>query len=128
MKKLLYFAFMAMLCCGFVACGSDDDNGGGDTQSIVGTWKSVFSSGYQLLHFSAGGTGYLQEYDEDDGGLGDKEYFAYSYNERSQKITFMFEEYDEIEIYNVYVLTDTKLVMQYDSDYEEEIEEWYRID
>lgn len=130
MKKLFYFAFMAMLCCGFVACGGDDDNGGGDTQSIVGTWKSVFSSGYQILHFTASGTGYYQEYDEDDGGLDDKEYFTYSYNERSQRLTLMFEDYYgvEIEIYNVHILTDTRLVIQYDSDYDEDIEEWYRID
>lgn len=40
MKKLLYFAFAAMLCCGFAAC-SDDDEGIGNPADIIGKWTGV---------------------------------------------------------------------------------------
>ncbi len=51
MKKHLLswvtIAMMAFVCVGFAACGSDDDNDGGEggnAGSLVGDWKKVFKT------------------------------------------------------------------------------------
>ena len=49
----------------FVSCSSDDndDDGGNNTEvveSLVGTWKYTFSTGYQLITFRSNGKGTLK--------------------------------------------------------------------
>lgn len=76
MKKLLYFAFAAMLCCGFTACSDDDDNeGGGNIDNLIGKWTLVkdvwvedgesgvdeYEPGEDVLCFREDGTGYAGE-------------------------------------------------------------------
>lgn len=75
MKKLLYFAFAAMLCCGFTACSDDDDNeGGGNIDNLIGKWTLVktvwvedgesgvdeYEPGEEIVIFDEDGTGYDQ--------------------------------------------------------------------
>ena len=59
-----------------VSCSSDDkdDDGGNNTEvveSLVGTWKCTFSTGYQLVTFKSNGKGTLLEVDEEDEEDGD---------------------------------------------------------
>ncbi len=60
MKKIFCLAFAAMLCCGFVACGNDDEenvNLTSEEKLLVGTW--TFEKGYEY--------GYGYYYAEDEG-------------------------------------------------------------
>ena len=44
MKKIFYFVFAAMLCCGFVACSDSDEKesgGSGSEELLLGTWHLV---------------------------------------------------------------------------------------
>lgn len=44
MKKIFYFVFAAMLCCGFVACSDSDEKESGGSASeelLLGTWHLV---------------------------------------------------------------------------------------
>lgn len=84
---------------------------------LVGTWRHNFSSGYSVKCFRANGTGYEQEYDEDDGGLGSKHNFEYTYNEKTGKLKLTYDEGDEIDdcetwIYEVVYLTSSTLELE----------------
>lgn len=103
MKKLLYFAFAAMLCCGFTAC-SDDDNGGvGNADNLIGRWtlvKEVWEEagehgvdveepGEWVICFKEDGTGYDQE---NYGGQSWTYYFAYEIS--GNQLIFYYEDGD----------------------------------
>lgn len=124
MKKLLYFAFAAMLCCGFVACSDDDEGGVGDASELVGAWslyKEVFVEdgetyiddeyyyGETVWVFNADGTGYIAE----DGYIDER----CSYRLSGNKL-FLSEDGEEWSI-TVKKLTADELVL-YGEEYDEE--------
>lgn len=120
MKKLFYFAFAAMLCCGFTACGGDDDNEGGDNiDNLIGKWTLVkevwvedsesgvdeYEPGEDVLCFREDGTGYEQQ---TYGGEKWTDQFEY---EKIGNILRVFYE-DEWEHFDVHIksLTAKQLV------------------
>lgn len=80
MKKIFYFVFAAMLCCGFVACSDSDESAKIDSDNlIVGTWtfEKSYEYGYgywypvedgyeEIVTYKSDGTGVVRvrEYDE----------------------------------------------------------------
>lgn len=120
MKKLFYFAFMAMLCCGFVACSVDDDNGdngSGDTAGLVGMWRLVkdvytqygetttdyYGKDEFLLSFQQNGQGYWIEYEE-------TEYFDYV--KTGSRLILDFD--GDFEEYKIVTLTNEELILSYE--------------
>lgn len=96
-----------------VSCSSDDkdDDGGNNTEvveSLVGTWKCTFRTGYQLVTFKSNGKGTLIEVDEEDEYY--EENFTYSYNTNSKNLTINWED-DNPENWQVVSLTSTKFVV-----------------
>ena len=79
----------------FVACSSDDEDDEYSTSSIVGTWKYYFSSGYILLNLGENGIGYTQEFDWEDGGLGERDMLSYYYDD--EKKCYMVIEIEDGE-------------------------------
>jgi len=79
----------------FVACSSDDEDDEFSTSSIVGTWKYYFSSGYILLNLEKNGSGYTQEFDWEDGGLGERDMLSYYYDD--EKKCYMVIEIEDGE-------------------------------
>lgn len=134
MKKLFYFAFMAMLCCGFVACSDDDDNGGdaGDIQSaLIGTWEVekeywvyedewdyVFGQGVfrQVFTFEANGVGseWGCEWDSAGNAYEWRDKLKYSLHDTTISISFYDIEYDEYfyEDWTIKKLSDNELVVR----------------
>ena len=97
----------------FVSCSSDDkdDDGGNNievVESLVGTWKYTFSTGYQLVTFKSNGKGSLKEIDyaaEDY-----EESFTYSCDSDSQVLKIYWEDEDPEE-WQVVSITSKKLVV-----------------
>lgn len=126
MKKIFYLLFAVMLCGTFMGCSKDDDKKGDEALGLVGTWRQTFSSGYILMYFDETGYGWSHEYDDDDGGWYDKEWFTYVYKPSTESVIIEWRDYDDIESMNIISLTESKLVWCY-SDYEDDIETWVRI-
>ena len=127
MKKLFYL-FLAAMTLGLTACSDNEENNtpqDGDNL-LVGTWKHNFSSGYILHYFDAAGFGWDQEYDSDDGGWGDKEYYSYQLvnQGRGQKVILTYPD-GSVE-YSIITLTAERLVWSY-IDYLVESEEYIRV-
>ena len=96
-----------------VSCSSDDkdDDGGNNTEvveSLVGTRKCTFSTGYQLVTFKSNGKGTLLEVDEEDEDY--EEAFTYTYNANSKTLKINWED-DDPEQWQVVSLTSKKLVV-----------------
>ena len=96
----------------FVSCSSDDndDDGGNKTEfveSLAGTWKKDFSTGYELITFKSNGKGTMKEFDEDEYH---EESFSYSYN-ASKKVLKINWDDDYTEEWTVISLTSKKLVV-----------------
>lgn len=137
MKKLLYFAFAAMLCCGFTACSDDDDNEGGDNiDNLIGKWTLVkevwvedgesgvdeYEPGEEIVIFDEDGTGYDQETYEGETWTSHFEY------ELIDNILRIFYE-DEWEHYDLKIksLTAKQLVFC-EEGYDEEDDYSYRYE
>ena len=61
----MFAIMMALVCVGFASCGSDDDDGGGHPNKLVGTWtREVSSRVVQAIKFTADGKAYFNEYDK----------------------------------------------------------------
>lgn len=112
--KLL--ALLAVLFMGFafVSCSSDDkdDDGGNNievVESLVGTWKYTFSTGYQLVTFKSNGKGSLKEIDYAAEDYEDS--FTYSYDSDSQVLKIYWEDEDPEE-WQVVSITSKKLVVK----------------
>ena len=111
--KLLALLAVLFLGFAFVSCSSDDkdDDGGNNievVESLVGTWKYTFSTGYQLVTFKSNGKGSLKEIDyaaEDY-----KDSFTYSYDSDSQVLKIYWEDEDPEE-WQVVSITSKKLVV-----------------
>ncbi len=121
MKKLFYFAFMAMLCCGFAACSDDDDNGGvGNAEDLYGRWTlvkevwnedgeqgvDVYEPGELVVYFDENGTGYEREI------YGSQSWTYYFVYELSGNTLFIhFEDDEEGGRMKISSLSDSKLVL-----------------
>lgn len=113
--KTKLLSLLVILFIGFavVSCSSDDkdDDGGNNTEvveSLVGTWKCTFSTGYQLVTFKSNGKGTLLEVDEEDEDY--EEAFTYTYNASSKTLKINWED-DDPEQWQVVSLTSKKLVV-----------------
>lgn len=113
--KTKLLSLLVILFMGFavVSCSSDDkdDDGGNNTEvveSLVGTWKCTFSTGYQLVTFKSNGKGTLLEVDEEDEDY--EEAFTYTYNASSKTLKINWED-DDPEQWQVVSLTSKKLVV-----------------
>lgn len=135
MKKIFYLLFVATLCVALAGCSKDNEDasgetpntpepGGGTQVTLVGTWRHNFSTGYVLMYFGSSGKGWLQEYDEADGGWYDKDIFSYTYSATRKTITFTYE--GETERYDVLSLSASELVLQYEDD-DDDITRWTRL-
>ena len=92
MKKNLFFAFVAILCCNLTACGSDDDNiQEKPANALIGTWKHVIDSNESgenciLLTFKNNGACIFQEityYNDYKPAIG---HMNYVYDEQKQEL------------------------------------------
>lgn len=96
----------------FVSCSSDDKDDGGNSievvESLVGSWKYTFSTGYQLVTFKSNGKGTFLEVDEEDEDY--EEAFTYSYNANSKTLKINRVD-DDPEEWQVVSLTSKKLVV-----------------
>lgn len=124
MKKIFYFAFAAMLCCGFVACSDSDESAKIDSDNlIVGTW--TFEKGYEdgygywyaeedgyeeIVTYKSNGTGVVRvrEYD-DDYGWDDAETVNFEWELVGSKLYAIF--YGEESVSKVEKLTERELVL-----------------
>ena len=113
--KTKLLSLLVILFMGFavVSCSSDDkdDDGGNNTEvveSLEGTWKCTFSTGYQLVTFKSNGKGTLLEVDEEDEDY--EEAFTYTYNASSKTLKINWED-DDPEQWQVVSLTSKKLVV-----------------
>ena len=111
--KLLSLLVILFMGFAVVSCSSDDkdDDGGNNTEvveSLVGTWKCTFSTGYQLVTFKSNGKGTLLEVDEEDEDY--EEAFTYTYNASSKTLKINWED-DDPEQWQVVSLTSKKLVV-----------------
>lgn len=77
--------------------------------SLTGTWRYDFSSGYIYMYFDGKGSGWEQEYDEDDGGWYEKNYFKYSYSPSEKEIIFTWDDDGYREEIKVLSLSDSEL-------------------
>lgn len=112
--RIKTLALLAILFMGlsFVSCSSDDndDDGGNKTEfveSLVGTWKKDFSTGYELITFKSNGKGTMKEFDIDEYH---EDSFSYSYN-ASKKVLKINWDDDYTEEWTVISLTSKKLVV-----------------
>ena len=113
MKKFLSLLVILFMGLSFVSCSSDDndDDGGNNTEvveSLVGTWKYTFSTGYQLITFRSNGKGTLKEIDYEEDDYEDS--FTYSYNANNQILKMYWEDEDPSE-WEVVSITSNKLVL-----------------
>ena len=117
--KLFTAFLLAMVCISLSSCNKDkdndeDDNGG---SALVGTWAwfSETNSEEDWLVFKADGTGYT--WDSYKGKTSPKEYFSYSFNEKSSMLFITYKDDEEdSETAEVVLLTDKKLVLDFDGD------------
>jgi hypothetical protein len=136
MKKLFYFAFMAMLCCGFTACGGDDNEGVGDVDNLIGKWtlvKDVWSEdgergvdtydrGELVICFYEDGTGYEQMNSEGQSWTCDFDY-AVSGN----KLRIVYEGDPEPFVMTITTLNANQLVLL-DEGYDEDDDFSYKYE
>lgn len=122
MKTLKYFSMMlVMLVCsiGFVSCSDDDDDGNGNVETLVGTWRHNMSGGgYYVYVFNADGSGYYQEYDE--GRLHTPDMYSWTYNPNTKVVMMVFgDEDDYVEKWTIKTFDTKTLVIINDDGYEE---------
>ncbi|MBO5216930.1 MAG: lipocalin family protein [Alistipes sp.] len=126
MKKFFCLAFAAMLCCGFVACGNDDEenvNLTSEEKLLVGTWtfEKGYENGYgywyaeedgyeEIVTYKSNGTGVVRvrEYDEDYGWDG-PETINFEWELVGSKLYAVF--YGEESVSRVEKLTERELVL-----------------
>ena len=103
--RIAMIAISLVMCFTFVSCGdNEDDNEPKPTSnSIVGTWKSEFSDGYQLLSFNKDGTYTLVEIDNQSGNWSEEGKFTFSEN------TIIINSREK---YQVFTLTSSTLIMR----------------
>ena len=79
--RIAMIAVSLVMCFTLVSCGdNDDDEPKPTSNSIVGTWRSEFSDGYQLLSFNKDGTYTLVEIDNQSGNWSEEGKFTFSEN------------------------------------------------
>lgn len=107
------------------SCDKDDDSDSSSASAgFVGTWRSDFSTGYQLMTFKANNTGTFLEIDYASTNYSYT--FTWNYNPSSQKLRIIDED-GYIEDYLVILLTRDQAIIQYDDGYER-LETWYRVE
>ena len=111
--KLLSMLVILFMGFAVVSCSSDDkdDDGGNNTEiveSLTGTWKYTFSTGYQLITFNSNGKGTLKEIDYAAENY--EESFTYFFNTSSQ-ILIIYWEGEEPTEWQVVSITNKKLVL-----------------
>ena len=124
MKKIFYFVFAAMLCCGFVACSDSDESAKIDSDNlIVGTW--TFEKGYEdgygywyaeeagyeeIVTYKSNGTGVVRVREYDEGyGWDDAETINFEWELVGSKLYAVF--YGEESESKVEKLTERELVL-----------------
>lgn len=142
LQKLFFLLLLGCSLSTIQACGDDDeedeimeeptikDDSTIKEDSIIkneliGTWKSYFSTGYQVKCFRADGTGYRQEYDEADGGWHDKKEFDYTYYKELGKLILTDKEETKTYIYKVISLSSEVLELE---DPDGNLDTYYRVE
>ena len=118
MKKISAYLsnlLLVMMCFMFAACPSDSDSEPVSEPEkdlgIIGTWRYEFSSGYSYLYFGKTGFGWEHEYDEADGGWGEKEEFTYVYDATEKRIAIKWEDgYSEVVV--VSALSEDRMALE----------------
>lgn len=117
--KLFTALLLAMVCISLSSCNKDKDNDEGDyaSSALVGTWAwfSETNSEEIWFVFRVDGTGYT--WDSYNGKTSPKEYFSYSFNEKSSMLFITYKDNKEdSDTAEVVLLTDKKLVLDFDGD------------
>lgn len=121
MKKTIQFLYAVLFSAVLVACGG----GSGDSEpdpdmpptsedgqvTLIGSWRQNFSSGYIVIYFDRTGYGWSHEYDKDDGGWYEKEYFDYNYKSSKKALTIIWDDGYQ-EVMQIRSLTNSKLVIR----------------
>lgn len=115
MTKFFLFLTLAVAACGFVACSDDDDNGGG-TIGVVGTWSTeVYEDGLYVsitYTFTSNGLGKLEATMKDNTSTyTESETFSYTYDDG-----ILIINYDEGGIESWYVTITGNTMMLNDGD------------
>ncbi|MBR4052369.1 MAG: lipocalin family protein [Alistipes sp.] len=137
MKKLFYFAFAAMLCCGFTACSDDDDNeGGGNIDNLIGKWTLVkdvwvedgesgvdeYEPDEYIIYFGEDGVGFSLETYDDQGWM-----YAFDYSLSGNKLRVVYTDDPEPWIATIKSLSAEQLVL-IEEGYDEEDDYSYRYE
>ena len=137
MKKYRLFYFMCILlgmAVGFTSCSDDDDEA--SVESLIGTWESIYSEGYDIwngeketwdgepedplrLTFREDGTYRGEEFYNGKWHLG----VSRTYVLKGNKLFYYDEEEEESGSATIISLTKDKLVIE--ESFEDEYEEYY---
>ena len=100
--KWLPFLLLAAFVLVIPACKDKNEvtNDSSENSVIVGSWRHDFSVGFQIRTFKKDGTGIVQEYDSEYGGIEYTESFTYYYDKTA-------EQYKIVEQDGKYTYTST---------------------
>jgi len=123
MKQFKLFLLLTAFCGSLAlsACSNDDDEGG-NTSALVGTW--LCEDGALRITFNSNGSGTYQEYIEEEGGWENPDLFNYSYIPSTNTVNLFFDS--ERETYQIVQLTDSMLSWFF-LNFPNEVETFYRI-
>ena len=103
-----------MLGLSFCVTSCDkDDNQGPTTESekLLGTWRSDFETGYQLMTFKDNNYGTFLEFDSAAESYSDS--FSWNYIQSTQKLRLIDDE-GYVEDYLVLLIANDRMILQYD--------------
>lgn len=125
MKKIRYLMVcLAAVLTGlyFVSCGNDESDS--PSSDLVGTWASTYDVDNEFMMFCADGTCYFYELCSEH-GFDEVEKGAYTYNPNKERLSFVWG--DEVEMYDVVVLTRTQLVINFISSYRDDVYTYTKV-
>lgn len=133
-KKTWLFPFLLISLISLFAmtsCSDDEKDNPIPSRSVIGVWRHDFEDGYQLLTFEKNGKYSLVEFDFVSGNW--SEYGTYSI---SNNIMTRYLSDGDVEVYSILTLTEKKLITryegsylgQYPDQYDEDIEDWTRVE
>lgn len=129
-EKVIFYLLIGIFSVTLVSCDSDKDEST-PSNTVVGVWRHDFGDGYQLLTLEKGGRYSLVEFDFVSGNW--SEYGTYSVKDNI--MTRVLSDGD-VEVYTILTLTQSKMITryegsylgQYPNQYDEDVEDWTRVE
>jgi len=125
---------MVLLFSSFALTSCSDDNKDepdSSSESVVGVWRHDFSTGYRLLTFEKNGEYSEVEFDKAGGNWSE----SGTYSIKGNVMTRVLSDGD-VEVYSILTHTAKKLILryegkyigQYDQYYDDDFEDWTRVE